>query len=142
MLALPVALAAVVALAACGSSSTKDNAPSKAEYITSADNICRAGNTATNRLTAKLTKDSTEAEFATYKAAVVPALRNQITSLRALKPPAGDDAKVKGIYDQVEAATGKLDATAPADIPAFFRADPFAAPNKAATDYGMKECGK
>jgi hypothetical protein len=141
MFALPIALASVLALAACGSSS-KDKAPSKAAYITKADNICKAGNTVVNGLAAKLTKDSTEADFAALKAATVPALRGQIKSLRALTPPSGDADTVKGIYDQVDAATGKLAATAPADIPAFFNSDPFAAANKAATDYGYKECGK
>jgi uncharacterized lipoprotein len=141
MLALPVAVAFIFVLAACGSDS-KDKAPSKAAYITSADNICRAGNKVTNGLTANLTKDSTEADFATFKAAIVPALRGQTKSLRALKTPSGDAAKLKGIYDQVDAATAKLAATAPADVPAFFNSDPYAAPNKAAVDYGFKECGK
>lgn len=141
MLALPVALASVLALAACGSSS-KDDAPSKAAYITSADNICRAANKVTNGLSAKLTKDSTEADFAAFKAATVPALRIQIKALRALKTPSGDADKLKGIYDQVDAATGKLEATAPADILTFFNSDPFAAANKEAVAYGMKECGK
>jgi hypothetical protein len=141
MLAFPVALASVLALAACGSSS-KNDAPSKAEYIASADKICKAGNTVINGLSAKLTNKSTAADLAAFKAAAVPSLRGQVKSLRALKPPAGDAAKLKAIYDQVDAAAGQLDATAPADIPAFFQSDPFAAPNKAAMDYGMKECGK
>lgn len=117
------ALAIAMILAGCGGSSGDDegtaSAPiGKAEFIRQADALCTKGG------------EETEAEFVSYakekKVAkgkalnqaqseeviqdiVVPALRQQVSDLRALGVPTEDQAQVNGFLDEIEVVLDKAE---------------------------------
>jgi hypothetical protein len=103
--------------------------PSKRDYIVSADTICsRSQDGLKNEAELQLKIDArdfrvTQAGEIVFKpgrrpapAAIesfgtdtaIPALRRQITDLRALTPPTGDDAQLATIYDSADAAIDRL----------------------------------
>lgn len=133
------ALLLSVALAACGGNSK----PSKSEYISKADKICKSDGVKIDAAASKLGQNSTNAEFAAFQKAAVPLLEAENKSLRALEKPKGDDATLNALYDEVEVATAKVKAAPPAKVAAIFQGNgPFAKANKGANAYGMKVCGK
>ena len=138
LLSVTATAVAALALTACGGS----KGPSKADYIKKADAICKADGATVNAAAAALTNRSTTAEFAAFQKIAVPALEAENKALRALKQPKGDGATLNGIYDKVDAGVAKIKAATPAQIPAIFQSNPFAAANKDATAYGLKVCGK
>jgi hypothetical protein len=136
-LALPAVLLALtvpVAFAACGSSSS---APSKSEYITKADGVCKKANDKINADAQKAIGSSpTPAQVAAYqKDKVLPALEQESSDLKALDKPKNDGSTIDAIYSSLDAAiaksksTGKLDNTTFADA------------NTKAKAYGLKVCG-
>jgi hypothetical protein len=130
---------AALALAACGGG---DKAPTKSEYITKADAICKNGSPKADALQKNLTTESSVAKLAEFKATAVPELKTELKKLRGLKTPKGEGDKISAIYDKADAAVNLVAKTPPADFVALLQGDPFAAANSAANAYGMKECGK
>ncbi|MBJ8346099.1 hypothetical protein [Antrihabitans sp. YC2-6] len=141
IIAVPLFALCVAVATGCSSDSSSDakaEAPTKAEYITSADNICKELETQFDEDTKDL-DPSNEADLADFKDAIVSGLREQLVKLRALTPPEGDAQTVDAIYDEVEAGADKIDNLSPDEIGQ--GDNPLEKADELATDYGMKECG-
>lgn len=137
---------AAVSLAACGSSS-KTAEPTKAEYLTKANAICRAMNTQLAQIPPP-GNDPVQAASSADRAIAItkPVLR----ALRALAAPTGDAQALAAIYQKVDvlvadyaafsgaAHAGNLPALGPAG--AQIDADSRVA-NAASNAYGMTVCG-
>ena len=100
------AIALVVAClfaAACGSdeSSNADGGAerlTKEEYIAQADAICQEANAAIEAVP----EPQSAEELAEYGEQVVEIGQDQLDRLRALRPPAADEATINGAYDLIE----------------------------------------
>ena len=140
-LALAVVFAAALPAAGCGGSD--DNAPTKAEFITQADAICKKAHD-------KFETDFNEAfgdnpqpsqaqlnEFAL--STLVPGVQGEIDDISALEPPSGDEAEVNAIIDAVQGGVNKIKAD-PGVLSPQVKFDPQQKGHQLAKEYGMKEC--
>jgi hypothetical protein len=116
----------------------------KAEFVKSADEICKNGLAKKDEGVLSLAKLAAEnGKPASPKAlekvvtvAVIPAYNEILEQLGQLEPAAGDEAKVKKILDGYETT---LEA-AEADPIKATEVDMFADPNDAADAYGLESC--
>jgi len=144
MIATPLVGLALV-LAGCGGS--EDEGPTKADYIKTADAVCKkasdAGEQATNTAVSALGTDSpTPEQLSTVVTSVVlPQLDTQLAALRALEKPKDDADEIDAIYAALEKgiAAGKADPTTLASDSG--GANPFDEANEKAKAFGLKECG-
>jgi hypothetical protein len=135
------------------SEETSASAPSKAEYIKSADAICtEVGKEVNAQFAAYLKKngikekDPNESQAETEKNAIgameavaIPALNDQVKKLSALEAPSELNAKAKEYIAAVEAAIKKGEAE-PLQIYGA-QAKLFASSDKVAKEVGFKVCG-
>lgn len=140
IIAVPIFAACVVVAAACGSDSdSKDKAPTKAEYITSADKICETGDKKLEDETKDLDANDDQ-DFNKYRDLTVASLEDQLKQLRDLTPPEGDADAVDKVYDSLQSAVDALDKATPETltdvVPKLEEASTLA------KDYGMKTCGQ
>ena len=137
--------AVVLALAAAGcGGGSDDNAPTKAEFARKANAICAKGNrtieAAANRtFTTKAPPPKSE-QIAFVKKDVLPSVESQVSDIRALTPPKGDEDRVKAILDSADQAIAKTKKN-PQLATEEGKNDPFAPANKLARQYGLKTCG-
>jgi hypothetical protein len=136
------AVALATALTACG-----DSGPSKSAFTKKADASCSAGNTAISTAT----KPTNGPQVATAAGAAATTIDGQVTTLRAMKAPGGNDKKViAGIIGAIADVSGPTralqDAAGKNDDAALTKAavDMQAKVDAAATQasaYGMTQCG-
>lgn len=140
--ALASGLVIAVGVAGCGGGDNSTTAaPTKDEFITQADAICKQGDEelqAAGRDLAAGGKPSDEEVNQFISDTLVPNLENQAEKLRALGAPEGDEAQVNAIVDGLDKAVEEV------------KADPtglasggvsFGEVNKLAQDYGLADCG-
>jgi hypothetical protein len=146
---VPVLAIAVAAFAAgCGSSSDSTSssttaALTKAEFIQQADAICTKGNKADDAAQKKAfgSGKPTQKEFEQFvTGALIPSVQGQISGVEALTPPAGDEATVKKMLDDSQAALDKLKSDPTLVLQQ--SSDPFAKSNQELKAYGLKVCGQ
>jgi hypothetical protein len=129
---------------ASGASGAQGAALSKPAFIAKADAICKQGNQTINKAAHETFSQGQQPssadveKFATQT--VVPSIQEQITAIRALPAPSGDEDQVNTILDAVQQDLDKV------------KADPslldqqngavFDKANQMAQDYGLKVCGK
>jgi hypothetical protein len=131
----------VGAVAGCGSSSSSSAASklTKAQFLTQANAICRAGNAKTNAIGQSLGANPSRAKVvAAVEKRFVPAIQAQITEIRALAVQTADKNQLTSILNLAQADLNKLkaDPTLIANTKLF--AD-FAAQGH---PYGLTECAK
>jgi hypothetical protein len=137
--ALPIALTA----AGCGSSDNTEStattaALTKAVFVKQANAICATGNKATGKAIATITKNTPEGQSITIvKTAFVPAVQAQITAIRHLGAPEGDEQTVSQMLDLAQA---DLNAIKQNPKLVFSEKDQFADFAKIAHPYGLTEC--
>jgi hypothetical protein len=144
-LAVAAILSVGLVLAACGSSNNSTSttaALTKPQFLKQGNAICKKGNQQINAAskTAFTSKKPSQAELNKFvNGTLIPAIQGQISGVKALAPPTGDEAKVKAIVDSAQAALdkGKKDPT----LFTSNKGDPFAQANKLATAYGLTVCG-
>ena len=91
-------LVALVSMAAC-SNSSKDAAISKAEFLTKGNAICATLNAHLDELSAAV---ATEDDAVAYLSdELVPGLTDTVGQIRALGFPAGDEALLDGLMDEL-----------------------------------------
>ena len=125
----------------CGSSDdSSDSAPTKAEYITQADAICKEpGDELQATITSTIGNEQpTDAEIVSFtEDEIIPSLEGQLDDLRALTPPEADADSPDDIYNALEDSINTLK-----DDPAqSTNSDAFKEANDLANAYGMTECG-
>jgi Flp pilus assembly protein TadD len=146
-IALAASLALVLVVAGCGSSSKSNSttpALTKAEFLKKGNAICKKGtqqiNQAANKAFPKSKGKPSQAQMTKFATdTIIPSVQTQISGVKALGAPKGDEAKVKAIVTTAQAALdkGKRD---PA-ILVSNKSDPFAKSNKLTKAYGLKACG-
>jgi hypothetical protein len=127
-------------LAACG----EDQGPftatgvTKPQYLARGDVICSKGERELDRAAARIGRAPSGAELErVVRRTVVPVIRGRIERLRALEPPAGDEAEVAEIYATAEAALRRIEAKPRLAE----RADQvFGRTSRLAREYGFRDC--
>jgi hypothetical protein len=155
-------------LAGCGGSDnhvdlgTVSLAPSRTDYISRADGVCglyqdrierngrerlglRGGDFRvldSGRIVFKPGRRPPDAEILGFISEIaVPELQAQLGELRALEPPAGDEAQVAAIYDSAGRATAALAADPRLALDEARMRALFTAPLRSARGYGFRVCG-
>ncbi len=129
--------------AGCGSSSsssttTSTTAITKTEFLVKANAICTAGNKVLSKVGAKLGKSPSQAQItAVVKAAYVPSIQGQISGIRALGAPSGDEATVTNMLNLAQADLNKIKADPTLIVG---KTDQFANFAKIAHPYGLNRC--
>lgn len=124
-----------------GSSTATAGVPTKAEYITRADEICRKAEEEFARTLNESFEDGSPGQAepdAALETAFVENLEGQLNDLRALNPPAGDEQTLAAMYDSLAVAVQEI-AEDPSSL-----TEPSAAMKDAsrrARAYGLDECG-
>jgi hypothetical protein len=127
--------------AGCGSSSssnksTPTTAITKAEFVAKANAICGSADPVLSAAGAKLASHPPEAQIAAVvKGTYVPSIEAQITGIRALGTPSGDQATVTSMLKLVQADLNRLKSN-----PALVATDVFADFAKVAHPYGLTAC--
>lgn len=139
-----VALSLTFALTACGSDGgdkagdSNSDTISKADFLEQGNAICEKGNAELADIGASIDPTDPEAASTVITDELVPNVRAQIESLRALGYPDGDKDTLETIYTGAEADLDSLES----DPSALFSGeDPFAETNTALVDYGLTVCG-
>jgi hypothetical protein len=146
------AIVAVVALvgAGCGggggggTSSTSTGPLSKAEYITRGDTVCKLGTLAIGQAGRERfgTSNATRQQAVQFgQQVVVPSLEDTLRKLRALQPPAGDEAQTTAIYAALEKAINQLKQNPDLFVQSH-QGGIFDEANRLAQAYGFKQCGQ
>ncbi|MBK5233434.1 MAG: hypothetical protein JJE13_10695 [Thermoleophilia bacterium] len=139
-LAALIAATALVAVGCGGSddSSSDEEAPTKAAYVKEADGICTSTLSDFETLTKALPDDIEAPESqAAITDEIVPLYQDELTQLRDLTPPEGDEDTTAAIYDSVDEALQAVED----DPSALGEVDTFADANKKAEEYGLTVCG-
>jgi hypothetical protein len=138
MLAALFAATALVATGCGGDDSSDEETPTKAAYIEQADAICTSTVKEISAIAKDLPNDIESPEVQTaISDEVVPRYQDELTELRDLTPPEGDEDTTASIYDAVEEALQKVED----DPSALDEEDTFADANQQAVDYGLEVCG-
>jgi hypothetical protein len=141
----PALITLALILAGCGGGGGDDRL-SKEEFIAAADAICKEANDRIEALGEPTLENVSE--YVTEAEAIS---REQLGALRALRPPAEDEATLNGAYDlieqQIDLAVQGVDALTSGDQAAFQEIDAQitsieAEADQVARDYGLQECGK
>ena len=138
---LALASAAVMLLAACGSSKKKAHAPAphvitKAEYIAKANAICAEADPALVAAMAKLAARPGRAHvIALVRSTFVPSTEAQIRAIRALSIPPGEEATAHRMLALVQGDLAKLKRN-----PALIEGDVFGDFARVAHPYGLAAC--
>ena len=144
---LVASLALVLVVAGCGSSSksksTSTPAITKAEFLKKGNAICKKGNQEINKAAktvfAKGKKPSHAEMIKFATGTVIPSVQTQISGVKALGAPKGDEAQVNAIVTTAQAALDK--AKKDPAILVSNKSHPFAKSNKLTKAYGLKACG-
>ena len=145
---LAATLALVVVAAGCGSSKSKSTvttpALTKSEFLKKGNAICKKGNQQISQVAHKVFPNrkarpsrAQMIKFATDT--VIPSVQGQISGVKALGAPQGDEAKVNAIVTTAQAALDRAKKD-----PALLESNkstPFAKANKLAKAYGLTVCG-
>jgi hypothetical protein len=111
----------------------------KARFVKRGNAICRRADAEQRRLAARYLKKGPVAyKWELAAPAVAPAMEKELRGLRALKPPEGDEAKVRRILEKMEKGVGdtKYD---PIDL-IYTESDPFRGMHALAKRYGLTVC--
>ncbi len=138
LLALTLAAALTFSVAAC-SSGDSAKAPTKAVFLKKADAICKAGDDKVNKISEKVDGTDEKAMKAFFVTASTESL-GQITAVRALGFPKGDEAKLDkalGTFETTFTAV-KKDPTKTQEL---LTDKELTTASKTLRTYGLKECG-
>jgi hypothetical protein len=138
-----LALGLASLLASCGGGD--GDAPSKSEYIAQVDKICKSYNEKAANLARGASSSPTGQDFQSIFRKFVPIVDERIDKVRAVEKPEGDEERLNAIYDDAAAGNEKIKEAirTPRGAAEIAKGgNPFEKADKAARDYGFKECGK
>lgn len=125
----------------CGGSSDDSSGPTKDDYIAQADKICEDGNAEIQAIGTKLGANASKADtLDAVENDLIPAIEARTKTLEALERPSADEAELEAYYQALDDGVSTI-----ADDPKMVfssQADPFAASDKLAGEYGFKTCGQ
>ncbi|MBK5233251.1 MAG: hypothetical protein JJE13_09765 [Thermoleophilia bacterium] len=147
-MACSVVVVGAFVVAGCGSSdddSSSDDSSTttitKADFITQANAICASSNKVIDTASEEALSSAqpSDAEIESFiNDAVIPGIEGQISGIRDLGIPEGEDDQVNAILDAAQSGvdTAKDDPLAMVNE----QSDPFAEANTLSTEYGLNEC--
>lgn len=145
---LPACALTVAILAGCDSGDAAGGEIDKAEFVKRANAICEAtqmkllsrGLLVFRRISRGKSKSEAEAIFVPKW--LVPVIRAEVEEVRALGAPAGDEAEVDAIFDELESVLDEAEAN-----PTRFNYEqahfsrPYRTSERLANEYGIWACG-
>jgi hypothetical protein len=147
-------LCGVLLLGACSSSSKSSEGPTttttattvlspKADFVTQANNVCTDYNSKVEDAAANVSADTPQAQQVDLlQTKIIPLMRQEVTDLRNLKPPAGDENEVAAIFNALSTgldnASNELKTNPKHALSTSY--DPFAQADKLASTYGLTDC--
>jgi hypothetical protein len=131
-------------VAACGGDD--DKGPSKAEYIEEVDRICAQSDAETNRLAGDAFEDPEKPkpeEAQAFLEQGVPVVKEAIEDIKEVEKPKDDEEKLEEWITATESGATTLEEASqdPETSLTALVGEPFAASEKIADEYGMKDCG-
>lgn len=133
-----LATTAIFAAGCGGSDDSSEDAPTKAAYVTEADDICATNQEEISEIAKDLPDDINDpAVQDAISDEVLPIYQDQLTALRALTPPEGEENATTEIYDALEEALQKVED----DTSALNDPTTFEDANARAIDFGLEVCG-
>jgi hypothetical protein len=113
--------------------------PGRDDFLAAANGLCDQFNQQMAAIGDKLGDDaSLEDLVAAYRDQALPALRQTVVRIRALGFPAGDDAALRTLFGDVDAAIDRVQADPEKELQA--SNDPFESVNQRLTHYGLDHC--
>lgn len=153
LMALLAAVTALVVIAGCGGGSDSNestNSLTKAEFLKQGNAICAKGSKEIEEGFEKFAKEHgfskkkqpSEAELnEAVETVLIPKIRKEIESIRALGTPAEEGAEAEAVLDAAEEALEKGEEN-PSLMVKEESAGPFAKVNKLSREYGLVKCGE
>lgn len=150
LIALLAAVAALALIAGCGGGSDSTESTSsltKAEFVKQGNAICAKGNKEINEGFEKFVEEnglsktkapSKAVQEEAVETVLIPRIRKEIESIRALGPP---DEAAEAVLDAAEEALEKGEEE-PIQFLKEESAGPFAKANKLSREYGLTKCGE
>ena len=141
-----IATACVAALALGGCGGGGYQGLSKADFVTQANAICTNGQKALDSIGASVGSSPTLATLQrTYSGPFLAAVREEVSQLRALKPPKADRTTIATMLDNLAAGITQFSAAITSAkslqaVAALKEPPSLAAADKAATSYGLTAC--
>ena len=136
---LVAALAAGLLAVGCnGDDEDSEEALTKEEWITQADQICEQDNQELEQAGANIQSQEDAEQFVSDT--LVPKLNEEIDELRSLSAPEGDEDQINAILDAAQNGADEIEAN-PTAI-SNEATNPFAEANRLANEYGLKVCGQ
>jgi hypothetical protein len=143
-----VTVAGAVLVAGCGSSGSSSSsttaALTKEQWIAQADAICKQDNKNINSAARKTfgnQKPSQQQLTQFVNETLIPSLETELSDIRALTPPAGDEDTVNNLLADVDTAIQQTKQD-PTSAVSNGSNSPFAKPDQEAKAYGLKVCGQ
>jgi hypothetical protein len=134
--AIAAALFVGLSAAGCGGSSTPSI--TKAAFLSKGNAICARGNATLNTAAAKLGKNPSRAQIVAFeKSTEIPSIQAQITGIRALGAPSGDQTTVTSMLNLAQTDLNKLKSN-PLLIAG--KINPFTSFANVAHPYGLTAC--
>lgn len=145
-LLLTIAFSGAAVFAGCGGDDSSDSdttqveAPTKAEYIAQADEICQAHSDKIDELTADFDENTSEEEVTTFtEETYIPTLQDEVAQLKELTPPEGEEEAVESLLASLDEGVGVL-ADNPEEV-LNSGENPLADASAQAKEFGLKVCG-
>ncbi len=145
-LLLTIAFSGAAVFAGCGGDDSSDSdttqveAPTKAEYIAQADEICQTHSDKIDELTAEFDENTGKEEVMTFtEETYIPTLQEEVDQLKELTPPEGEEEAVESMLTALDEGVGVL-----ADDPEAVLnggENPLADASAQAQEFGLKVCG-
>lgn len=132
-----------LAIAGCGGSddSSSSDAPTKAEFVAQADEICQGASDSLTEAQSQLGADATDAEaIAFINDTYLPELKDESSQIKALTPPEGDEEAIDSITAALDDGINTIESDPEALLAG--ATDPLADATAQAKDYGLKVCGQ
>jgi hypothetical protein len=137
-----LALALATGLIAVGCDGDDDNeteeALSKDQWITQADQICERDNQELAQAGANIQNQKDAEQFVSDT--LVPKLNEEIEDLRALPAPEGDEDQINAILDAAQRGADEIEVDP--TVVSNEASNPFDEANRLANDYGLQVCGQ
>lgn len=135
-----VAAVVLVLVGACGQSGREPPAPvpriSKEEFVREGNAICARGNEEIAKVARQPSPDASDEAAATFARVFVPGIRDQISQMRALGYPEGDETVLDDVFNDAEDILRRAELD-----PRTIDGHAFDDVNARLTAYGLTVCG-
>jgi len=113
--------------------------PTRGDFVAAANGLCDGFNQEMATIGDQLGDDASLDDLVgAYRDKALPALRDTVVHIRALGFPTEDDAALRALFDDVDAAIDRVQANPEKELQA--SNDPFESVNQRLESYGLERC--